>query len=91
MIMIISTGWPDSGSKPMSAGLTFPQNTNPFGTSPSNPPGMGQVFSGTLLSQLFNSSSNADLNCLDNNNDLFAAAPKPFISEKPGTFKTVEC
>ena len=26
------------------------------------------------------------LNCniLDNNNDLFAAAPKPFISEKPG-------
>ena len=89
MIKIISTGWPDSGSKPMSAGLTFPQNTNPFGTSPSNPPGMGQVFSGAL-SQLFNCSSNTDFFCTDNNNDLFAAAPKPFISEKPGIFKTVE-
>ena len=60
----------DSSAKPAHApGLApapAPQNTNPFGSSPSNPPlGFGQMFS-------------------DNNNDLFAAAPKPFITEKPG-------
>jgi hypothetical protein len=52
--------WSDSATKHLTPG----QNTNPFGTSPSNTT-LGQVFS-------------------DNNNDLFAAAPKPFISEKPG-------
>ena len=58
----------DSSAKPAPAPGLAPaqQNTNPFGSSPSNPPlGFGQMFS-------------------DNNNDLFAAAPKPFITEKPG-------
>ena len=41
------SGWADSGSKPTSTGLSFPQNTNPFGTSPSNPP-LGQMFTGTF-------------------------------------------
>lgn len=45
-----------------------PGNTNPFGTSPSTTTTMG------TMGQVFS----------DNNNDLFAAAPKPFISEKPG-------
>lgn len=59
-----NVGWPDSNQKQLGAPVSS-HSTNPFGTSPSNPP----------ASQFFTS---------DNNNDLFAAAPKPFISEKPG-------
>jgi len=59
-----NTGWPDSNQKQLGAPASS-HSTNPFGTSPSNPP-VNQFYSP------------------DNNNDLFAAAPKPFISEKPG-------
>jgi len=59
-----NTGWPDSNQKQLGAPASS-HSTNPFGTSPSNPP----------ANQFYSS---------DNNNDLFAAAPKPFISEKPG-------
>jgi len=59
-----NTGWPDSNQKQLVAPPSS-HSTNPFGTSPSNPP----------ANQFYSS---------DNNNDLFAAAPKPFISEKPG-------
>jgi len=59
-----NTGWPDSNQKHLIAPVSA-HSTNPFGTSPSNPP----------ASQMFAS---------DNNNDLFAAAPKPFISDKSG-------
>lgn len=57
-------GWPDSNQKQLGAPANS-HSTNPFGTSPSNPP----------TNQFYSS---------DNNNDLFAAAPKPFISDKPG-------
>lgn len=62
-----NVGWPDTSNKKL--GAPSSHSTNPFGTSPSNPP----------TSQFFSS---------DNNNDLFAAAPKPFISEKPGLMES---
>merc|ERR1719209_1991449 len=52
-----NTGWPDSNQKQLGAPASS-HSTNPFGTSPSNPP----------ANQFYSS---------DNNNDLFAAAPKP--------------
>eukprot|EP00092_Neocalanus_flemingeri_P001936 GFUD01002067.1.p1 GENE.GFUD01002067.1~~GFUD01002067.1.p1 ORF type:complete len:886 (-),score=184.00 GFUD01002067.1:1005-3662(-) len=63
-----NVGWPDSNQKQLGPPVSS-HSTNPFGTSPSNPP----------PSQFYSS---------DNNNDLFAAAPKPFISEKPGLMES---
>ena len=76
-------GWAEPGLKPVDSGQSF-QNTNPFGTSPSTTT-LGQVFSGQFLSCSVKSWHGLTLPCFpDNNNDLFAAAPKPFISDKPG-------
>lgn len=64
-----NVGWADTTNQKQLVAPVSSHSTNPFGTSPSNPP----------ASQFYSS---------DNNNDLFAAAPKPFISEKPGLMES---
>ena len=71
--------WSDSSQPGRGYPVPASTSTNPFGVSPSAQPGLfppHQLQGGILpgLSPLHH----------DNNNDLFAAAPKPFISDKPG-------
>ena len=87
---LLFLGWADPGLKPVDGGQSF-QNTNPFGTSPSTTT-LGQVFSGQFVCLHACTLEIVIIIAIwftDNNNDLFAAAPKPFISDKPGEWEEI--